>query len=68
MQVVYVKSDNDNHLDIKLPPLSKEEEIKLEKLEKEYLKEIQIDRNCGSNPKYQIYFAYIRRWRYNNKK
>lgn len=66
MEVVYRKSDSD--LDAKLPPLSKEEEIKLEELEKEYLKGIEIDRNCGFNPKYQIYFEYVRRWRYNNKK
>jgi|JI10StandDraft_1071094.scaffolds.fasta_scaffold376439_2 hypothetical protein len=54
MEVVYRKSDND--LDAKLPPLSKEEEIKLEELEKEYLKDIQIDRSCGSNPKYHVFF------------
>jgi hypothetical protein len=66
MEVIYRKSDSD--LDAKLPPLSKDEELKLEELEKEYLKDIQIDRNFSTNAKYQVYFEYVRRWRYNNKK
>lgn len=66
MEVVYRKSDSD--LDAKLPPLSKDEELKLEELEKEYLKDIQIDRSFSNNAKYQVYFEYVKRWRYNNKK
>lgn len=66
MEVIYRKSCDD--LDSKLPPLSKEEEIKLEELEKEYLKDIQIDISFSNNAKYQVYFEYVRRWRYNNKK
>lgn len=47
-----------------LQPLSDEEEAELEIMEAEYMEDVKLNRDCGSQIKYKKYFEYVYRWRY----
>lgn len=48
-------------------PLSAEESAEMMKLEAEYMKEIETNKNAGALPKYKKYWEYVFRWRATNK-